>query len=164
MPFTKKGGFNRYEPPSPSTQGDENLEDSFLKDLDKLHDTLPQPFHRIDKVLTDIFELAWIQIEQRESEKQYHDGMDANIESVIYEEELLISAHVNCIELVGNYIFLGSKNNLLVYKLPSLTGIPCHLEEFSFHDVVKIISLSQDIDVTIALVQQSTGMFLCLKR
>ena len=98
-------GFNRYEPPSPSMQGDENIEDSFLTDVDKLHDYLPQPFRRIDKILTDIFELAWIRIEQNASENQFNDTTDV-IELVIYEEELLLSEKVQTVKLYLSLIHI----------------------------------------------------------
>ena len=71
--MSTKKQFNRYEPPSPSLIGDEDRDASFLDDATKLYDVLPQPFRRIDKILDEIYDLAWEEIERKDIEK-VHKG------------------------------------------------------------------------------------------
>lgn len=113
-------GFNRYEPPSPSTQGDEELEETFLKDVEYIHDVLPQPFRRIDKILTEIFEQAWMTIEKHENEKQYVDEFHRNLKKVIYEEELLIQDQLHCIAACGDYAVAFGNIGIFVYNMSDL--------------------------------------------
>ncbi|XP_066912867.1 WD repeat-containing protein 93-like [Clytia hemisphaerica] len=145
--------FNRYEPPSPSMQGDENIDESFLKDVDRLHDILPQPFRRIDKILTDIFDLAWIQIEQKESEKQYSDNIDSNTETVIYEEELFLPQKMKALELYFDNLFVGTTQQLQVYKMPGFQKVVYNQEDHCFEDVVQITTLIGDPASAILLLQ-----------
>ena len=153
-------GFNRYEPPSPSMQGDENIEDSFLTDVDKLHDYLPQPFRRIDKILTDIFELAWTKIEQNASENQFNGTTDVNIELVIYEEELLLSEKVQTVKLYNNYLFVGTDKGLVIYNMPSFQKISHGMDDvLLIQDVVNITILSTNSNCVILLIQQKNGLF-----
>lgn len=154
-------GFNRYEPPSPSMQGDENIEESFLKDVDKLHDYLPQPFRRIDKILTDIFELAWINIEQNASENQFNDTTDSNIELVMYEEELLLSEKVQTVKLYNNYLFVGTDKGLVIYDMPSFQKISHGIDDgILIQDVVDITVLSGNSYYVILLIQHKNGLFM----
>lgn len=152
-------GFNRYEPPSPSMQGDEYIEESFLKDVDKLHDSLPQPFRRIDKIVTDIFELAWIKIEQIESEIQFGDTTDSNIELVMYDEELLVAEKINVVKCQNESLFLGTDKGLIVYKMPGFQKIKYNNEDkaLSFEDIVDIHILLGGPDCVILLVQHNQG-------
>ena len=146
-------GFNRYEPSSPSMQGDENIEDSCLTDVDKLHDYLPQPFRRIDKILTDIFELAWTKIEQNASENQFNGTTDVNIELVIYEEELLLSAKVQTVELYNNYLFVGTDKGLIIYNMPSFQKISHGMDDvLLIQDVINITILSANSNCVILLI------------
>ena len=140
-------------------QGDENIEDSFLTDVDKLHDYLPQPFRRIDKILTDIFELAWIKIEQNASENQFNDTTDV-IELVIYEEELLLSEKVQTVKLYNNYLFVGTDKGLVIYNMPSFQKISHGMDDvLLIQDVVNITILSTNSNCVILLIQQKNGLF-----
>ena len=153
-------GFNRYEPPSPSMQGDENIEESFLADVDKLHDYLPQPFRRIDKILTDIFELAWIKIEQNASENQFNDTSDSNIELVMYEEELLLSVKVQTVKLHNNFLFVGTEKGIVIYKMPSFQKILHGMDDvLLIQDVVDITVLTGNANCIILLIQLRNGLF-----
>ena len=69
--MSKHKQFNRYEPPSPSVVDDEDREEWFLDDATALYDVLPQPFRRIDKILNEIFDSAWEEIEKREQENAH---------------------------------------------------------------------------------------------
>lgn len=119
----KSGGFNRYEPPSPTINGDDDhIDDTFLKEVSDLHDVLPQPFRRVDKLLNEVYDTAWEEIEKRECEKMHKESSKVNLPKVLYEEELLIKDHIECVAVSTPFLFIGTSNKIKVYKLPELQG------------------------------------------
>ena len=115
----KKKIFNRYEPPSPSLLSDRGTDDACIHDLDLFHDRLPQPYHRIDKLLWEIFDSAWQIIEIR-NKNQFCTSTKKVAQKIVYEEELLVKEKVVCITSASNCLFCGVADGIIVYKLPNL--------------------------------------------
>ncbi|XP_057301921.1 WD repeat-containing protein 93-like [Hydractinia symbiolongicarpus] len=155
MSVVKKPGFNRYEPISPSLLGDEWIEDTFLDNVDKLHDVLPQPFRRIDKLVWEIFEQAWICIEHNEKQRQYIQSTEVKLNKVIYEEELLLHDQFKCSVACDCYLFVGVKHQLIVYELPKLNKITSYNyiddtnKEENFVEDIHVVTNADDIVVIV---------------
>ena len=113
--------FNRYEPPSPSTLGDEDLEKTFLKDVDQFHDDLPQPFRRINKLLEELLELVWVKIEAKTYENQFLTSSNKGVEAILYEEELCVDEQITHVKCSGEYTFLYSVMGITVFEMPAFT-------------------------------------------
>jgi len=155
--YIKCSGFNRYEPPSPSTVGDEYLEDTFLKDVEKLHDILPQPFRRIDKILTEIYDNVWHSIEQKHKENQSMLTNEFKVDKMIYEEELVIHEKVIGIISTTEVAFLLCKSNLLVYCVSTLRLISSYqdINDSSYYE--KLLLLESSSERTLLLSHYSNG-------
>lgn len=166
MSVFKKPGFNRYEPPSPSLLEDEWIEDTFLDNVDKLHDVLPQPFRRIDKLVWEIFEQAWICIEQNEKQRQYIQSTEVQLNKVIYEEELLLHDQFKCCVACDCYLFVGVKHQLIVYELPKLSKITAYNyiddanKEENFVEDIHVVTNADDIVVIVTKDYQGKFIFI----
>ena len=112
-------GFNRYLPPTPSEWSFDE-DDGFLNDMDKLIDKLPQPFHRVEKLLEDLLNTVWQSIESNEYVHQRKSEGEKNLKKVLYEQELCLLDRVNSIMTTNQNIILTYARELIVYQSEEL--------------------------------------------
>ena len=164
MPAIKKP-FNRYEPPSPSLVSDDGIEETFLSDIEQIHDKLPQPFRRIDKVVWDIFEDAWCLIKQHENEKSYKQSTKLDLPKIVYDEELVIRENIISVAACDGFLFTGSKNKITVYELTNIGKVATYEWTVDASDktqtvIEKILIVANADEFVILLAVSDAGLFI----
>lgn len=153
-------GFNRYLPPTPSEWSFDE-DNGFLNDMDKLIDKLPQPFHRVEKLLEDLLDKVWQSIESNEYVHQLQNEGEKNLKKVLYEQELCLLDRVNSIMTTKQSIILTYAKEMIVYQSEELRILfQCDLFTSEDKLILQTDLLYADENCTIFVVKYSDGMLI----
>uniref|UniRef100_A0A8D0ECV5 WD repeat domain 93 n=1 Tax=Salvator merianae TaxID=96440 RepID=A0A8D0ECV5_SALMN len=116
VPLRKK----TLEIPSPTEKDwlkKDEEEDFFLKDPDKMFDSLPQPVRMVSKLVNLLLERAWEEIEGKHPLLQ--ETKQQKLSTALYQpsDEFEIAGTANCIVASRIYIFMGISTGLSVFSM-----------------------------------------------
>ncbi|XP_072133794.1 WD repeat-containing protein 93 isoform X1 [Mobula birostris] len=136
--------------PSPSEHNwnDNDENDYYLKDPERLFDELPQPFRMIDKLIDRIIENSCEIIEKREVQREV-ERLRKKIPSCESSEEIQVPGNVNCLagSVDGSYIFAGLSEGIAIFNMENHT--------------VKTVWKTEDVEI-VAIQVKSVGSQLHL--
>ncbi|XP_062922174.1 WD repeat-containing protein 93 isoform X2 [Mobula hypostoma] len=136
--------------PSPSEHNwnDNDENDYYLKDPERLFDELPQPFRMIDKLIGRIIENACEIIEKREAQREV-ERLKKKIPLCESSEEIQVPGNVNCLagSVDGSCIFAGLSEGIAIFNMENHT--------------VKTVWKTEDVEI-VAIQVKSVGSQLHL--
>ncbi|NXL88508.1 WDR93 protein, partial [Alectura lathami] len=99
-------------PPSEQDWPQDDEEDFFLQDPDRMRDALPQPFRMASKLVMLVFENAMETIERREALREAQQPTKC-----FPTAEFQVTGTANCLAVSGKYVFVGLSVGLAAFRM-----------------------------------------------
>lgn len=113
--FTQKGRLDVFSPTYKDWSTDDE-KDYVFKDPDQELDSLPQPYHMINKLVNFLFDQSWEVIERRNALKEA-DLSQIQLTIYLPLTENKLNRTSNCIAVAQNYMFVGGAKGFSIYSL-----------------------------------------------